>query len=1576
MTKAQQRLVVSLLTTTAFTGLSPAVAQNLPTGGSIAAGGVSISSPSTNALAIQQSTPSAIVNWQAFSIGQGYRVDVTQPSASSAILNRVTSEAPSTIAGSLTANGQVFLVNPNGIAITRTGTIEAAGFVASTLGISDADFLAGRRTFSGNGASAAVSNAGRITIGRGGYAALIGGTVDNSGTISVPLGKVGLGSGERVTLDFSGDGFLQVEVPTKAGDRSALVKHSGTIRAEGGSVHIHAATAREAARRAVNLSGVVEAHSISGRSGAIVIGGGGGGGVRISGRLDASGHGAGLPGGRVAVSGRRISVPGSIVASGTTGGRITLAAGHKAKVSGRLATTGWNGAGGLVTVTGDLLEFEGASVDASGTAGGGTVLGGVGASTRTVSLDKATVIRADATDHGRGGSITLWSSEATTVKGTLSARGGRQGGDGGTIETSGGTIDFSGATIDTSALHGAAGTWLVDPVNLTVDEAAATTISANLATTNVTLATTASGAFGPGVQSPGEGDITIAAPISWSSPQSFALKAYHAIAIDAPITIGGAGKLQLTAATDPASFGEPLLSIGTGASVQFSGEPGSGQALSINGQAYSLLYSIFDLQAINLDLAGSFALAKPIDASGITFTDAPAASEGRMFSGRFEGLGNTITNLVIDAPARNAIGLFGTSFGTISDIGLIDSSIRGQSGVGSLVGFAYESGGIRRSYATGTVTGVNDIGGLVGFGGAPILLSHATGDVTGTGSRIGGLVGSTTLYGLAGFDGRIADSYATGKVAGGGQVGGLVGSAGGPIDRSYATGTVQGTDQVGGLVGSTTISAFHFGQVIGVIRNSYATGNVSGVEKVGGLVGESQAGVITSSYASGAVTGTSQVGGLVGRNSSFTQTPPAFRPYADLGSISTSYATGPVKGTTDVGGLVGSNEGAITQAYATGKVQGATNVGGLVGTSATFEVLPVSGPSGGDVIVSYATGPVAGMTNVGGLVGRNDGGRIGGSYASGEVGGTTRVGGLVGLNTFDTTNVAGTVESSHATGSVSGTFAIGGLVGSSDGPITRAYAEGDVTGVMFVGGLVGHNRGPVTQGYTDGNVSGETHVGGLVGANLGPITLSHATGNVTGENFVGGLLGSSSSDRIESTFALGAVEGTGSVGGLVGWNGGGRIVGSYASGDVSGVFQVGGLVGMNTFGAADEVGRVETSHATGSVTGTNSVGGLVGSSDGTIAQAYATGDVTGVLFVGGLVGHSRGPVTQSYAGGNVLGTSHVGGLVGASLGPVGFSHATGHVIGENFVGGLIGSSASATVEHTYATGDVQGTVSVGGLVGTIVDGTVTESYATGAVRGNTKVGGLVGESDGAITLSHATGSVTGTTGPGVYKYGGGLVGASSGTVTQSYATGTIGGVFDLGGLVGWNTGAIAKSYATGAGVGVGGLVGRNAAQIVQSYATGTVNSIDSAAGLVNTNESTGTILQSYAIGNVTARGVGGGLVAINDGYVGQSFALGNVSGRFAMGGLVAVNNGTITESYSAGVVSNDFGLQGMVASNTGTVTFSYWDIDKAGPTSAGGVGLTTAQLKSGLPAGSDPAVWDIVPGVTYPFLRALPQPAQ
>ena len=563
-------------------------------------------SPPPTQLNINQTSQSAVVNWQSFSIGQGSTVNIQQPNSSSALLNRVTGDTPSTIAGLLTANGQVYLVNPNGIAITGTGVVKTGGgFVASTLGISDADFQSGKRTFTGHGASAAVSNAGTIAVGPGGYAALLGGSVSNAGRIFVPLGKVGLGSGESATLDFSGDGFLQVALPTAAGGNGALISNSGTIRAPGGSVIISAATAVEAARNAVNISGLVEARTIGGQSGSIFIGGGAGGDVNVSGRLSAT---------------------------------------------GRQAT------GGAVTVTGQNVALQGATVDVSGKTGGGTINIGGGRHGQgplqradTVNIDNNSVLRADATASGNGGNVVVWSDQLTTFAGTITARGGAAGGNGGQAEVSGKEkLDYTGFT-DLSAANGAFGTLLLDPFNVTISNGTNNTggsfdANTNDSIINVATLQTALGAANvtitTGTSGSQAGNITVASALSWSAATTLGLNAAGAIAINAPISITGAGGLALNAGLALSGTGQPGvtttgLTFGNGASVDY-GATDKGGHFSLNGISYTLVYSMAQLDAIDgvnavdgsalttygAGLAGSYALATNLNATGTTYTQA------------------------------------------------------------------------------------------------------------------------------------------------------------------------------------------------------------------------------------------------------------------------------------------------------------------------------------------------------------------------------------------------------------------------------------------------------------------------------------------------------------------------------------------------------------------------------------------------------------------------------------------------------------------------------------------------------------------------------------------------------------------------------------------------------------------------------------------------------------------------------------------------------------------------------------------------------------------------------------------
>ncbi|WP_374630877.1 beta strand repeat-containing protein [Pannonibacter indicus] len=235
-------------------------AQELPTGGTIAAGTGSIGT-SGNTMTVTQTSNQLITNWNSFSIGSGATVNFVQPGASSMALNRVMGQDPSQILGNLNANGQVFLINPNGIAIGASGRVQTGAFVASTLGITDSKFLAHDFSFTGSGGS--VTNAGEVS---GAVVALIAPTVRNSGTIT---GDTALAAGTDVLLDFDGDGLISVEV--KASTMEALAENSGLIKADGGTAILTARGASEAKKGIVNNTGTVEAKAIGARNGRILL---------------------------------------------------------------------------------------------------------------------------------------------------------------------------------------------------------------------------------------------------------------------------------------------------------------------------------------------------------------------------------------------------------------------------------------------------------------------------------------------------------------------------------------------------------------------------------------------------------------------------------------------------------------------------------------------------------------------------------------------------------------------------------------------------------------------------------------------------------------------------------------------------------------------------------------------------------------------------------------------------------------------------------------------------------------------------------------------------------------------------------------------------------------------------------------------------------------------------------------------------------------------------------------------------------------------------------------------------------
>ena len=212
----------------------------LPTGAQVSAGSASVSSAGA-AMTITQASDRAAINWQSFNIGQNASVTVAQPSSSSVLLNRIGGDTPSQILGRLSANGQIVLVNPNGITFGKDGSVSASGLTASTLGISDADFMAGNMKFSRNGASGAIVNQGELRAAPGGYVALLGAVVSNEGKISTPQGNTYLAAAEAVKMPVTGSGRIKLELSPSA--MAAAVSNSGTIVTEGGQVFMQASAA-------------------------------------------------------------------------------------------------------------------------------------------------------------------------------------------------------------------------------------------------------------------------------------------------------------------------------------------------------------------------------------------------------------------------------------------------------------------------------------------------------------------------------------------------------------------------------------------------------------------------------------------------------------------------------------------------------------------------------------------------------------------------------------------------------------------------------------------------------------------------------------------------------------------------------------------------------------------------------------------------------------------------------------------------------------------------------------------------------------------------------------------------------------------------------------------------------------------------------------------------------------------------------------------------------------------------------------------------------------------------------------
>jgi filamentous hemagglutinin family protein len=670
----------------------------LPSGGEVKIGTATISSSGATMTINQSSRSTTLYVWDNFSIGAGETVVFNQPTTDSIAVNQIVTSNASQIAGNLQANGRIFLINPHGITFSNTASVNVGSFVASTLHMREANYIDNRFKFTGT-STEAVDNQGAITVGTGQILALIANDINNSGTLTAPLGNVLLGAGGRVWIDSQNTkGKMKIDVKEDIYDvqMEGNISNAGTIRANGGLVTLTVQTKEDTIKTVINQTGLIEAQ--------------------------------------------------------------TLASGEKGSIY---------------------------------------ILGGM-------------------------------SYDQINVKGTLDASA-PSGGDGGYIETSAAKVNIGPTlTMTATATAGTNGTWLIDPYDFRIactGDMTGETLSTALAAGNVIISTLAgsvscSGANCGSGNATGNGDIYVNDAVTWSQ-NKLTLSAWNNIFFNTAITGSGTATLALEYGQEKTEVGNsaryyiraPIhLPEGAGNFTQKKGSDGttySYTVLSSLGTAGST--STTDLQGMEGDLSLHYALGANIDASATTDWNAGAgfAPIGAAdYIGHFDGLGHTISNLYISRAGTPFIGLFarGTGgAGSFNHIGLTSVNITGGDDVGALIG--YSENPISESYSTGTITGLN---------------------------RVGGIVGQTT--------GAVLDrNYSESAVNGDGEVAGLVGSNNSTVSDSYATGNIASSNQtVGGLVGSN--------QGSGIVTNSYSSGAVSGTWNIGGLIGWAAGGTASNSF--------------------------------------------------------------------------------------------------------------------------------------------------------------------------------------------------------------------------------------------------------------------------------------------------------------------------------------------------------------------------------------------------------------------------------------------------------------------------------------------------------------------------------------------------------------------------------------------------------------------------------------------------------------------------------------------------------------------------------------------------------
>ncbi|WP_174560942.1 YDG domain-containing protein, partial [Acinetobacter bouvetii] len=1176
----------------------------LPTGAHINSGSASFNQ-NNNTLNINQNTQHLSTNWNSFNIGQDATVNFNQPTQSSVAINHVLDSNASQIMGRLNANGQVFLLNPNGVVFSKTAQVNVGGLVASTLNLNDADIYQdqqnGTYTLKGDANStASIENHGSITSLQGGTVALIAPNVKNTGTISTLNGTTHLTSASQVTLALQDGSLTQYQVDQ--GVLQGLVDNGGAIIADNGAVYLTAKAKDSLSKAVVNHSGIIEANRLSqnAKGEIILLGDMQSGETHVSGTLKAEGKN-GADGGFIETSAAHVEIAADTkvsTASDTAKSGLWLIDPVDITIDSNKATAIQTAlSSGDVTVT---------------TADGGSNTNWSGGNNGT-GADKGDIHVNSAITWSSNQALTLHADNDININADITATGAT-----GKLNLKYGQSTANGVTSD-YYLHNGAKVNLKAGQNFNTQKGSDTTNLKNytvITSLGATGSTTGTDLQGINGKLSGNyvlgADIDASATSGWNSGAGFQ-----------PI-----GSYNL-------KFNGDFLGLGHEIKNLFINRPNE-QYVGLFGYIENSATnwgSIRDLHLKNANIAGHLSVGglagsaysvnlNNVLVSGkvkaVTNSDNAIYAGGIFGNGSYSKLDQVSFSGEITAEALNQNGAYGGiflggllgwstagSFNNVETQGKINGKVvdkqyqqRNNLRIGGLVG-QHQQGIMTNAKSSANIvadTTQGDYsmayaGGLVGYSFVNIYDSEFSGTLTANGrnTSAGGILGH--------FQGnRLEDVKNYGSIK---------------LDSQYGT--------VGGIAGSIyyPIISFPFNADLINVENygNITAKNVSGSFQVGGLVGQSRSSIQNSKSVGtidiqSASTRNIIVGGLVGtqmddQKSILSSSSSGTITINSTGSekISAGAIIGHNTGTLNLNDLVSDMRVNVTATNSTNDVA----VGGIVGLN-TKEIGIIKNHYTGEIISNSSKGPVF----AGGLVGRSD----------------------------NTNNISQSSASSNVTANGFGDVFAGGLVGHHvAGEISDSQASGNVSASSaaadtYVGGLIGLNRtSKITQVSASGNIKGKNNVGGLIGANGnvwgvgGEISSAYATGTVLGTaDYIGGLVGSNQSGTISNVYATGLVTGQDTVGGLVGTNVNGTVSNSYATGVVSGEANVGGIAGENS-GA---IGNITNIYSTGNVTGKTNVGGVVGNHlAGSLANAYATGLVFGQSNVGGLVGlASAGTVIQ------------------------------------------------------------------------------------------------------------------------------------------------------------------------------------------------------------------------------------------------------------------------------------------------------------------------------------------------------------